>query len=162
LNVDFELSKAIDFEEKGFELYSDAAKTTKNPVVKATYEYLAEQEAAHKKALIAYGRGRVPDTKDMITDIHDFFGSTVERFKKKIAISSDDIGSHKTALELEKMSYDYYKVHSQKAEGNVKNFFEFLANQEKLHYELIEKAFYYISDPVGYNTREERWVPDGG
>ena len=34
--------------------------------------------------------------------------------------------------------------------------------QEAAHFELIEKAYQYIKDPVNFFAKEEDWMYDGG
>ncbi|MFH0875691.1 MAG: ferritin family protein [archaeon] len=161
-----ELSKAIDFEQKGHDIYTNASKSTKNELVKKTFGYLAEQEIFHKKAIESYAKKNIADIKlagDSSKKTEEFFNMTIKEFSKKSTLSKDDIIAHETALHLEKSSYDYYKdLYTKSKELAAKNFFKFLMEQEEAHYELIEKAYYYISDPIGYEAHEERWFPEGG
>jgi rubrerythrin len=45
------LNQALDFEQKGHDIYRENASSTENPIVKKVFNYLAEQENKHKEAI---------------------------------------------------------------------------------------------------------------
>ncbi len=56
----------------------------------------------------------------------------------------------------------YKKQHDKVEKEELKGFFNWLMGQENAHYELIQKAYDFIKDPVGFYTEEEAWMVDGG
>lgn len=158
-----ELAKAIEFESKGKEIYTNSARKTANPLIRKTYEFLASQEELHAQALRAYAKEKDVKILRQMGDGNDFFNETTLSFGKKTQLSQDDISAHETALELEKQSYDYYKgLHESADEESLRNFFKFMMDQESSHYMLLQKAYWYIKDPDGFYSHEEKWFIDGG
>lgn len=158
------LRTALDFEEKGRNIYKEAASKTKNPIVEKTFRYLAEQEQNHTNKIKEFTRQERADVElkgDSLEDTKNFFTTTVQEFKEKIELSEDDAKAHETALELEQSSYDFYKEQIEKADGAAKNLFRFLMEQENTHYMLIQKAYNYIKDPANFYVEEEQWVFEG-
>lgn len=157
------LKKALDFEKKGHRIYMNCAKKTKNPLVKDVFEYLAAQEKLHIKDIERFIEKKEIITEgDLLNSTKAFFGMTVRRFEEKIYISKDDIAAYENALELEKESYNYYKVEYENIEDeDAMKFFRFMMDQESAHYLLIEKAYSYLKDPFGFNVEQEEWIMEG-
>ncbi len=122
------LQKAMDFEQKGHDLYVEAAENTRNPVLKKTFGYLAKQEIYHKDAIKTYMQQEHPELNfknDSSDEVKEFFSLTGKQFKNKLALSDDDVKAHEAVLKLEKSSYDFYKKHYEGSPGDSKKFFEF-------------------------------------
>ncbi|MBN2422239.1 ferritin family protein [Candidatus Woesearchaeota archaeon] len=160
------LKEALAFEQKGHDIYKATAKKTSNSVVKATFNYLAEEELKHKDAIKGYIEKEkidISNSGNKKEDTEKFFTTTVNEFKEKTRLSSDDLKAHETALELEKSSYNFYKeLHKKSDTQELKKFFKFLMEQENTHYELIQKAYWYVKDPTGFYAEEEQWFIEGG
>ena len=165
MNLKEALQTALDFEEKGCNIYKESASKTKNPVVEKTFRYLAEQEQNHINEIKEFIRKEKADVElkeDSLENTKKFFMATIDEFREKIELSKDDTKAHETALELEQNSYDFYKGEAEKTDDReLKKFFEFLMEQENTHYMLIEKAYAYIKDPANFYVEEEQWVFEG-
>lgn len=168
MNMKEALQTALDFEESGYKIYEGTSKKTENPIVARTFKYLANQELVHIAEIKEYMK-RLNDGHDIklkgdkIEDTKKFFSMTVKEFKQKTELSDDDIEAHKTALELEKKSYEFYeKQHEQTDDPELKKFFKFLMEQENAHYQLIQNAYNYIQNPEHFFAEEEKWIVDGG
>lgn len=159
------LQTAIDFEQKGYDIYVETSQSTKNPIVAQTFTYLAEQEIKHKKAIENFLSKKHPELKislDTREQMKEFFTTTVSSFKEKTRLSQDDESAHKAALDLEKSSYEFYKAECDKSDDeSVKKFLTFMMKQEQNHYDLIEKAFWFVRDPEGFYAEEEQWFVEG-
>jgi len=158
------LTTALDFEEKGHKIYEETASKTKNPIVAKTFRYLADQELFHIEEIKEYLKKEKIELKgDKLKDTKNFFSITTTEFKQKTKLSDDDVKAHETALELEQKSYDFYKEqHGKTNNKDLKTFFNFLMKQENAHYELIQKAYNFIKNPVAFYTEQEKWMADGG
>lgn len=160
------LQTALDFEEKGQALYEQTVAKTFNPVVRKTFEYLALQEINHINEIKEFMMRENPDMElkgDKIEGVKRFFSMTIEEFKEKLEISEDDLAAHELALDLEQKSYDFYKEQLDQAPDEpTKRFFKFLMEQENAHYELIQKAYEFIKDPVSFQVDAEDWMFEGG
>jgi rubrerythrin len=159
------LQTALDFERKGHDIYKQIAEKTSNPIVKRIFNYLAGQELNHINEIKEFIQKENPKIElkgDRLEDTKKFFSTTVEEFKEKTELSDNDLKAHESALELEQSSYDFYKEQLGKVQDkNTKKFFKFLMEQENSHYVLIQKAYYYIKDPAGFYTEEEKWILEG-
>lgn len=159
---------ALEFEQKGHSIYEETANKTENPIVAKTFRYLADQELLHIEEIKKYIEGldngdKVELRGDTLEDTKQFFTTTTKEFKEQIELSDDDLTAHETALGLEQDAYDFYEEqHNQTDDEEMKKFFQWLMDQENAHFELIEKAYAYIKDPVGFYSEEEGWSLDGG
>jgi len=160
------LQTALDFEQKGHDIYGEAAERTSNPIVKKTFNYLAGEEIHHIKEIKEFIATESPDVElkgDRLEGVKKFFTTTVREFKEKTELSDDDLKAHETALELEKSSYDFYEEQFGGAgDEQTKKFFKFLMEQENAHYALIQKAYHYAQDPTAFYSEEEGWLAEGG
>lgn len=155
---------AIDNEVKGREMYMEFARRAKNPVTKKTFEYLAEEELKHiDKIKELTESNKAPEMETISYDqVKTLFEQSVRHFEKQVKPGSDDLEAHKVAMDLERKSVELYERLSKAAEdGKVKEFFGKLAGEEKLHFDLIQKAFNFISDPEGWYAGEEGRVMEG-
>jgi rubrerythrin len=159
------MEKALNFEEKGFHIYSDVAQTSFNPVVIKTFTFLAEQEENHIKEIKHYIEKENPEMKllgEGLSGIKEFFNMSVDEYKEGIEFSKSDISAYEKALFLEQSSYDYYKSQLQSANDNhEKKFFSFLMEQESAHYLLIENTLRFLKDPSQFFAEEENWIFEG-
>lgn len=161
------LNDALIFEEKGHTIYEKASKTATNPLVKKTFEYLADQEIYHISEIKNYIAKKSFDLVlqgDNADNTNRFFAMTVKEFKDKVDLATEnDIAAYKIALGLERESYDFYKGQFElTGDDKAKAFFKFLMEQENAHYELIRKALQYLQDPFNFYAREENWNFEGG
>jgi len=158
--------KALKFEQNGYNIYSETAKKTQNPIVKKTFKYLADQELFHIDEIKGYIAAIDADIEfkgDDLEKTKEFFKTTTEEFKEKTELSDDDIKAHEAGLHLEKSAYNFYKEqHDLIDNEEIKKFFKWLMEQESAHYNLIDKSYQFIKDPVGFYSEEERWSVDGG
>jgi rubrerythrin len=158
---------ALDFEQKGHDIYEEISNKTNNPIVSKTFRYLANQELIHieeiKEYLEKLNNGNKIELKgDTLEDTKKFFTLTTKEFKEKTELSDDDLKAHETALELEQNSYNFYKEqHDNTEDQEAKNFFKWIMDQENTHYEFVRKAYDYLKDPVGFYTDEEEWIVEG-
>ena len=157
------LQTALNFEEKGHHIYEGISTKTENPIVAKTFRYLASQELIHIEVIKEYmEKERIELKGDKLKETKKFFSMTVKEFKEKTELSDDDLKAHETALELEQKSYDFYKAQGKKTiNKELKKFFMFLMEQENNHYELVQKAYEFIKNPVGFYTEEEKWLVEG-
>lgn len=160
------LKIALEFEEKGHDIYSAASKKSKNSVTKKTFEYLAKQESYHIKNIKSYIKNEdVPKNLDgdKITKTQEFFNTTTKDFGNKAQLfSNDEIHLYESAMELEQASYDFYKTQKDKAESKeAKKFFEFLVAQENAHFSLLQKTLDFLKEPENYFSKEEQRMFEG-
>lgn len=164
---------AIEFEIEGNRIYSEVALSTKNPVVKKTFEFLARQELDHAEDIKNYDKTLADSAIFDISRFIDVEGSKEaleflsileKEFKEALKeASDDDIKAHEEAMRLEKESYGFYKdMHEKADDADLRKFLKFLMEQEDSHYHLLEKTLKFIRHPEHFHSEEERWHVDGG
>lgn len=157
------LQIALDFEKKGQEIYYKTAEKTQNPIVKKTFNYLAQQELLHIEEIKDYIKeNKINLGGDNLKKTKQFFAKTTQEFKNKTELSKDDEQAHIVALEMEKEAYNFYEEQLVSADDEeLKAFLEFLMEQENAHYELIQKSLDFIKNPEGFLAGEEGWLFEG-
>jgi rubrerythrin len=157
------MTTALDFEKKGFDIYTKAAKKTKNKFVKETFEYLASQEKFHVDEIKEYVKKH--DIKlegDDPKQVKEFFNTTIEKFKEQAELTQEDIEAYKLGLQLETDAAKYYKQKLEDAnDDKVKYFLQFLVRQEFAHYDLLYKGYNYLKDPQNFHLENESWFFEG-
>ncbi len=134
------IKTALQNEDKSVKLYSDAAKNTKNPVVKIDKEC----------------------DEDAMCVVKEFFGKNKAEFEKKIEGSKDDIKVYETGMEIEKEGFKFYKKAAQDSDDDgAKQLFEFLATEENVHYIFLEDQHAYLAKPDSWFLNEEKWILEG-
>jgi rubrerythrin len=166
------IKTALQNEKKSIELYSNAAKTTKNPVVKKTMMFLADWEKNHYEKIERLnanllGQMAIFDIKtecseDALCVIKEFFGRNKEEFENKVKGSKDDIMIYETGMQIEKEGFKFYKKSASETDDDeAKQLFEFLANEENIHYIFLEDQHAYLSKPDSWFLNEEKWILEG-
>jgi rubrerythrin len=85
-----------------------------------------------------------------------------QQLVEKNAADSDLSATYKTAMELERESYVFYKDLSQEASvPSVKSFFQFMMEQENTHFELFQETLEYLDHPGDWFREQERWIVEG-
>jgi len=122
------LDKALGFEQKSEKVYTEIANTTKNPVTKRIFEYLAQQENKHAYEIAKYIEDNsIESLGDTSSETQDFFKRTVTEFKDDLNASEDDTAAYQNAMGLEQEAYDYYEELLDETEDeDMKHFLKFL------------------------------------
>jgi rubrerythrin len=164
---------ALDMEKKGYQAYIYAARKTLNKLGRSTLEAIAAQELEHIKAIEGYcqrpetdpeatrliGQIRHSEKKDYVREIIEKLG---QHLNEKVAGDGDLAEAYKTAMELERESYVFYKNLAQEAVvPTVKAFFQFLMEQENTHFELFQETLEYLDHPGDWFREQERWIVEG-
>lgn len=159
---------SVENEVKGRSMYIEFMERAKNPVTKATFKFLSDEELRHIEKIkeIAEslkGNFVVPSLEPTsIKKMKEIFGVSVKEFGKNARADSKDIEAHELAMNFEKKSYEFYgKLSTDSSDISVKAFFEAIKNEEEDHYEFIEKALSYIKNPAGFYADEEGWLLEG-
>jgi len=164
---------ALDMEKKGYQAYLDAAHKTLNKLGRSTLGAIAAQELEHIKAIEGYcrrpdtdpeaanliGRIRHSEKKDYVRAIMEKLG---DQLNEKMSADADLSAAYKTAMDLERASYVFYKNLSEEAVvPTVKSFFQFMMAQENAHFELFQETLEYLDRPGDWFREQERWIVEG-
>lgn len=157
------LKIALELESKGYEIYSNAIKDTKNPILKDLFSFLSKEEKVHMKDIkdfVDKHKITLQDNNDIT--IKDFFHDKIITMKQNLQLSENDIDIYENALQFEIDAYEFYKEKlDEDLDSDAKKLLEFLMKQENMHYKLLLNSYNYIKDPVHFNSSQEDWLFEG-
>ena len=137
------IKQAIISEIEGYEFYRMAANGTRDVKMKETYLELAEEERKHVVWLQDLHKSIDSDSAfdlmaiDAPPSPEIFKWEKLDREEPKTVLSIFGI-----ALQLEKASYEFYKIASEEVEeASAKELFKILEVWEKTHYDVFNKEY---------------------
>lgn len=146
-NVLKALEEAKCLELEGQEFYRGAVQKIDNPKAKETFLSLAEDEAMHQRliqrqidSLTTKGQWtNLPETTGTKCDLsQDIFPQGRAGLEKAVKAEPTEAEILIQALEFETKSYDKYRREAEKtADAAAREMYEFLASQERLHFDLL-------------------------
>lgn len=141
------LKSAILMEKRGQALYEEVATKTKDPDVKRIFEIMADEEKLHAKMLgeqfknfSAHG-GFLKQNLSTSTADHEIADLVFSgKISKNIGAAGFEAAAINAAIDMETRSIEVYRQNSQSAaDPNEKALFQWLADWEGGHYELLLK-----------------------
>ena len=166
------LLSALKMEEKGHEFYKTQGAKAKSKIAKDMFLFLADNELCHIESLKKfYENNKTGKTfaelnalaeKQNRLEALGIFSKGIDELNDKISPNDTDKEACEFAMEFEKDGFDYYRkmVPAAKDKQAVK-FLEFLLDEEKKHYEIIEKMYNYLTDSANWFMYEEGSFPQG-
>jgi len=158
---------AMKVEKDGEKYYRDLASKTEDPGVKSILTMLADEEVKHYVVFEKMSKNQIIPTQSSV-DIFKTTKNIFEKMQKENQLpnfSQDQIEFYKNALRSEENSYKFY---TEKAlmleEGEQKQAFLRIAEEERAHYVLLENVIEYISTPqtwvesAEFNHLSEKFV----
>lgn len=158
---------AIEYEKQSQCFYKDALLKVKNSFAQKALQFLINEEQTHIDKILAFnahllGEGGFDLEKECITGLPERTKQFLTNFTHKeeqISQAATDIDIYKVALETEKKGFELYEsVFKSTNEERLKKFFAFLAEEEKLHYRLIDYTLKYLEDPSYYFEEAGGWI----
>jgi rubrerythrin len=144
------LQKAYQIEVDGYTFYSMTAEKAQKPPVKELFEKLAQDEVQHQAFLKAVGKGYAEKGTSAFAlhakpvDFFNSFSSKVfsDRFREQAKGAEFELGVLSVGMTLETNAMACFLDAAKNADtGDVKGFYEFLADWEKQHFDAL-KALY--------------------
>jgi len=166
------IENAIDAEIRIRDFYLSAVGKVESDLSRDVLKFLAAQEMRHiadiqdfhksiDGALIQFNLDEriAVVTRDKA---REFFGQHRKDFEATVDASPHDVEIYRLALAMEKNGYTFYHTQAQAAvDERARRLFSFLEAEEIEHYELTENISAFFLDPVGWNTKEEKWFFEG-
>ncbi|MCP4605345.1 MAG: ferritin family protein [Proteobacteria bacterium] len=161
---------AIKNETSEMAFYLNEARRSENPVTKALFGTLAEDEKEHMQRIRALNDKLVADgswPKDMPIEVK---GTNIKAVLKGLGrnpeISAkhndDDLAALRTGIEFENNGAKFYSELAEISENPQEaGFFRFLADIEREHMMSIQDSLFYLEDPQGWLESKERSGLDG-
>jgi len=154
------LKKSIELEEHGFKFYSESAKKIKNSLGRQMLLRLAGDETHHiariKEIYSAIADDRVdhfePGEANPVQ-----FSEVFGRMRSQLEDAVEDLNEAHVddeeiiniAIELEHHGHFFYEEAAKQAtDPKVKKFYENLAEEEKVHYDVLQKTKEYLNNPA--------------
>lgn len=154
------LAQAIKTEQDGIEFYLKAAETTEDKNGQDTFRQLARDEQNHLELLQRQYNSlkddkkwtRFPEIKKIMSEQDSpLFPKGKEAFEKAVTKKSGDIDAVLFGLDIENRSFELYKRSaSDTADSAGKDMFEFLAGEEREHFNLLMMRYEYLTGHPGY------------
>ena len=156
------LEQAMNIEQEGWEFYLKAAQTTQEKKGQQTFRTLAADERNHfnlikrqHQALTSQSQWIVSDEiKPVQIDLNKpLFPKGREALEKAISTKSSDTDALLFSLEIESKSYDFYRKAASEITDNLgKAMLQFLAGEEKQHFDILMMKYDFLSGPLAWSA----------
>lgn len=165
------LEVALENETREREFYLQNAKRTKNPVGKAMFQQIADEELEHYERLKElHGRWdkdqKWPESlplKVENTRVRDVLKGFVEKEAKMPPGNQDDLAAVRKAIDFEAAGAVYYAdLRDKVTDPKEKAFFNLLADMEHEHYVSLKDTEELMTNPAGWFRDKEKTGLDGG
>ena len=153
------------------EFYLKNAKRTKNPLGKAMFKQIADDELEHYERLKELHKawqkqGKWPSSLPLTvkgTVVRDVLKGVVKKVDKAPPGDNDDLKAIRVALDFEAKGEKYYaKLREASAEPSEKSFFDLLSKIEREHYLSLKDTEEFYVSPDSWYRKKERLMVDGG
>ncbi|MEN6615251.1 MAG: ferritin family protein [Syntrophorhabdus sp.] len=165
------LEVALANETREREFYLKNAERTKDPVGKAMFERIAQDEVEHYERLKELHvqwklQDKWPDTLPTTlnkTNIREILVDTLKKLDTPQTWDADDREAVRTAAEFEEKGVIFYKgLAAAASDEREKHFFELLSSIEYEHYLSLRDAEEYFENPAAWFVKTEHPMWDGG
>lgn len=164
------LEVALNNEMRERELYLQNAKRSKNPLGKAMFQQIGDDELEHYERLKQLHQkwnqqekwpGTVPlKVKDTI--VKDILVDFLKKVDKTAKADADDLDAVRTAIDFEAKGAKYYaKLRDDVSDPKEKQFFDLLSRIENEHYLSLKDTEEYLTDPTSWYRKMEHHTLDG-
>ena len=162
------LHQGIQTEIQGLTMYRKAAERTQDPQGKQVFERLSQDERIHLRllkvqygALVSEGHWVVLEQARELEpgrEVEELFPQSDEALAALLPADADDLQALELALEFERKGYHMYRRLAEETEDAAgRALYEFLAEQEQHHYDLIQRAHEYLqTQGAWYFDEQER------
>jgi len=164
------LEVALNNEVREREFYYENARRTRNPLGKAMFKQIGDDELEHYKRLKKLHETwakakqwpeKVPlKVKDTV--VRDILKDALKKAAKLPKGDDDDLKALRTAIDFEAKGEKYYgKLRDAVTDPKEKAFFDLLSKMEREHYLSLKDAEELMTDPVSWYRKKERHGVDG-
>lgn len=165
------LDVALNNEMKEREFYLKNAERTKNPVGKAMFKQIADDELEHYERLKQLHaewekKGIWPETlplKVKDTVVKAILAKFVKKVDQSAKSDDDDLQAVRTAIDFEAKGMAFYaKLRDAVTDKKEKEFFDLMAKIEREHLLSLKDVEEYFVDPASWYRMKEHLSVDGG
>lgn len=166
------IKAALDFEAEGYKIFVDAGEKAVDPLSKATFKFLRDQEVKHIERIEAFataldGKGdfdpaSLGDPMNIVNakkEIGGIFAQFKEEFEATADNEDERLEIYKTAMKMEIRGHDFYATAADQAKDETsRKIWRFLSDEEAQHYIIMEETFNFLNQPDAFMAVEERWM----
>ncbi|NIQ37304.1 MAG: hypothetical protein GTN81_01750 [Proteobacteria bacterium] len=164
-----EVALKNELRERAF--YLKNAERTKNPLGKAMFKQIGDEELEHFERLKQLHdkwekQGKWPETVPLRvknTIVRNILLDFVKKVDEKEVGDDNDLEAVRTAIEFEANGANYYaKLRDSVSAEKEKQFFDLLSRIEHEHYLSLKETEEYFSDPASWHRKVEDHSFEGG
>jgi len=165
------LEVALNNEKSEREFYLKHAEKTRNPLGKAMFRQIADEELEHYERLKQlhekWEKGESwPETvplKVKDTIVKDILKDMVKKAERMPPGDADDLEAIQTAIEFEAEGAIYYaNLRDKVTDPKEKQFFNLLADMEHEHFVSLKDTEEFLTNPAAWYQKMEHTSLDGG
>jgi len=164
------LEVALENEKRERAFYIENARRTKNPLGRAMFEQIADDELEHYERLRELHKrwekeDRWPDTVRLSvrkSTVRDLFKKTVGGGGDMPPGDDDDVKAIRTAIDFEARGIQHYAdLRDGSSDARERDFFDLLSSMEREHWLSLKDTEEFLTDPVSWYRRTESPGLDG-
>jgi rubrerythrin len=165
------LSMAIDMEKEGQSFYLKTAKKATDKMTRQVFEFLAGEELKHIEAIKTFYDAEIAGKKSDFDKILGNHTPEIARraiynlfqgLEQKAPVDKPDLDAYDFARNFEKKGESFYREAAAKAtDPDVKKLFEFLVEEERRHFQMIDDSMAFLENPEEWFHRQEKWHVEG-
>jgi rubrerythrin len=164
------LEVALNNEMREREFYLKNAKRSKNPLGKAMFQQIGDDELEHYERLKQLHqkwnqKEKWPTTvplKVKDTIVKDVLADFLKKVDKTAKADADDLQAVRTAIDFEAKGAKYYaQLRDDVSDPKEKQFFDLLSRIENEHYLSLKDTEEYLTDPTSWYRKMEHHTFDG-
>lgn len=163
---------ALEFEKQGYQILCDAGDKSGDPLSKATFEFLAEQELHHIDTIKAFAgalaesgefdpnRIGSPLTGEQLREgIRSIFERIRPEFEATAGKDEERMEVYAAALNMERHGHDFYEsAAGNTSDAAAQKLYEFLTAEETKHFTVIQETRDFLRQPDAFMAIEEHWM----
>ena len=153
------LKVALTNEMRERDFYLKNAERTKNPLGRAMFQQIADEELEHFQKLKELhekwqAEGKWPETVPVEVRgslVKDVLKDALQKIDQVVQTNEDELRAIRKAMDFEAKGVAYYtRLRDEATDPKVKGFFDLLAAIEHEHYLSLKETEKYLSDPASW------------
>lgn len=165
------MDAAIANEIEGYNILQRGKRTANDPLARATFEFLANEELKHIEIIKEFTgsitgiRSWSPDSlkersiQDAGSNIRNIFERFAVQFEETNTSDEERLEVYRIAMDMERRGYEFYTQAADKVSSeHAKKIFRFLAGEETRHFQIIQDTHDFLEQPDAILAMEERWM----
>ena len=165
------LAASIEMEKKGYDFYTKTAQKSPNKNTQEVFTWLANEELKHIEAIKRFYDNELSGDKSNFDEViggadpkqaRAAIVKLFDSFEKNIPVDKEDLDALNFGRDFENRGEQFYREAAEKAtDSDVKKLFNFLVEEERRHFRLIDDSMAFLENPEEWFHRKEKWYVEG-